>query len=52
MDEILGVCVGKFLRRAVLNFGEDQGREGGCLRCCGRGMFREDGGTVGDAGAR
>lgn len=39
------------MRGAVVDFGEDEGGEGGGLRGSGGGVFGEDGGAVGDAGA-
>ena len=51
MDEILVVRVGELLGLFVLDFGEDEGGEGGSLRGGGGGVFGEDGGSVGDARA-
>ena len=50
MDEILVVRVGELLGFFMLDFGEDEGGEGGCLRGGGGGVFGEDGGSVRDAG--
>lgn len=51
VDEVLVVGVGQLLRGAVVDFGEDEGGEGGGLGGGRGGVFREDGGAVGDAGA-
>lgn len=52
VDEVLVVGVGEFLGAvAVVDFGEDEGGEGGGLGGGGGGVFGEDGGPVGDAGA-
>jgi len=51
VDVVLVVGVGEFLGFGVVDFGEDEGGEGGGLRGGGGGVFGEDGGAVGDAGA-
>lgn len=51
VDEVLVVGVGELLRGAVVDFGEDEGGEGGGLGGGRGGVFGEDGGAVGDAGA-
>lgn len=49
VDEVLVVRVGEFLGFVVLDFGKDEGGEGGSLGGGGGGVFGEDGGSVGDA---
>lgn len=49
VDEVLVVRVGEFLGFVVIDFGEDEGGEGGGLGGGGGGVFGEDGGSVGDA---
>lgn len=51
VDVVLVVGVGELLGFGVVDFGEDEGGEGGGVRGGGGGMFAEDGGAVGDAGA-
>ena len=51
VDEVLVVRVVELLGFVVVNFGEDEGGEGGGLGGGGGGVFGEDGGAVGDAGA-
>lgn len=51
MDEVLVVGVGKFLRSAVIDFGEDDRCERGDLRGGRGGVFGENGCAVGDTGA-
>jgi len=51
VDEVLVVRVGEFLGLVVLDFGEDEGGEGGGLGGGGGGVLGEDGDSVGDAGA-
>jgi len=49
VDEVLVVRVGQFLGFVVIDFGEDEGGEGGGLGGGGGGVFGEDGGSIGDA---
>lgn len=50
MDEVVIMRVGQLLRRAMVNFGEDQGRQRRRLRCGGGGVLSEDCILIGDAG--
>ena len=51
VDVVLVVNVGELLRFVVGYFGKDEGREAGGAAGGRGGVFSEDGGTVGYAGA-
>lgn len=51
MDVIGAVGVGEFLGRGVVDFGEDEGGEGGRVGAGRDGVLGENGGIVGYAGA-
>lgn len=52
MDKGVVVGVGQFLGLIMFDFWEYEGSERGCLRGGGCGMLGEDGGIVGDTGAK
>lgn len=51
VDLMLAMSVGQLLGRHVLNFGEYEGCQRGCLGRGGGGAFCENGGVMGDASA-
>jgi len=50
VDVICAVGVGQFLGRGMIDFGKDDGGEGGCVGAGRGGVLGENGGIVGYAG--